>query len=72
MNNLLDLTAATLSFAFRIITSPLLFVLYALLGLVITFRYIHKAWMNITAFHFKINRSFFPIQLKKTFLFHRG
>ena len=66
MNSFLNLTATLLAFVFRVITSPLLLVLYCISGLVLAIIFIHK-WTSefSTSRHFKIGKIVFPYQVKK-------
>lgn len=71
MTHLLDLAGALLSFIFRIITAPVLFLLYSLLAILFFVQFIRQIQIKLPVLHFKLNRSFFPIQLKRLLLFSK-
>jgi len=71
MNTILDLAGALLGFAFRIITSPLLLILYCISGFMFAVHFINK-WMGQISFgHLKIGRILPNFHLKRSLHLYR-
>ena len=67
MASVLDLASAILAFLFRIITSPLLLILFCLSGVVFTIKFIRSINWHFPAKQFNWARLLLPFQLKRYF-----
>lgn len=71
MSDLLNITAALLSLAFRIVTAPLLLLLYVILGVYLMFKRVGNFKIALPSFSFSPRRLLFPFQLKRVFSFSK-
>jgi hypothetical protein len=67
MTSVLDLASAILAAIFRIITSPLLLLLFCLSALIFTFKFVRSINWHMPAKHFNWSRLLLPLQLKRYF-----
>jgi hypothetical protein len=69
MNTFLDLIAAALALSFRIITAPLLVLLFCISGTMIFFKFLNRHRLQISFHHLRLNKIAFPLHLKRHLLF---
>ncbi len=69
MNALLDLAGALLSLCFRVLTAPLVLLLFVLLALVKLAKAIPTVHLSLPASHFRRIHFHFPMHWKRKLLF---